>query len=295
MQEKYSFSKGKSCLGDFMKKSYKIVASDLDGTFLGKDQTVSLENTVAIAKMRKLGVEFVPATGRTLSEIPHEIMQCSDIRYIITSDGAAVWDKNAEKMIITRYIPSDIVKFILDTLKSCNSYPLAHKNGKNYYDVEKHITKTLDYCRVGDYFRYIINKTAYSATDFCDFLINSKDVEMFCIFFEKDDDLEKCKQIFLDADKLCVAQSDPHNLEVFLSVAGKGNALKALSDAIDVDISNTVAVGDSTNDISLIKAAGLGLAMENACAALKIVADKVICNNDGHSAKYILDNFILDN
>ena len=118
---------------------------------------------------------------------------------------------------------------------------------------------------------------------------------MFCTFFEKDDDLEKCKQIFLDTDKLCVAQSDPHNLEVFLSVAGKGNALKALSDAIDVDISDTVAVGDSTNDISLIKAAGLGLAMENACDALKIAADKVICNNDEHSAKYILDNFILDN
>ena len=278
-----------------MKNNYKIVASDLDGTLLGKNQNVSRENFNAIKEMSRFGVEFVPTTGRTLSEIPREIIQCSDIRYIITSDGAAVWDKNAEKMIITRYIPSDLLKLILDTLKSCNSYPLAHKNGKNYYDIEKHITKTLDACRVGEYFRYIINKTAYSATDFYNYLVNSEDVEMFCIFFEKDEDLEKCKRFFLDTGKLCVAQSDPHNLEVYLSVAGKGNALNALSDSIGVDISDTIAVGDSTNDISLIKAAGLGLAMENSCDALKSVADKVICSNDEHSAKYILENFVIAN
>lgn len=278
-----------------MKNSYKIVASDLDGTLLGNNQRVSRENTVAIAEMRKLGVNFVPATGRTLSEIPCEIMHCSDIRYIITSDGAAVWDKKSEKMIITRYIPTDVVKFILDTLKSCNSYPLAHKDGKNYYDIEKHKTNILDDCRVGEYFRYIINKTAYSATDFYDYLVNSEDVEMLCIFFEKDEDLEKCKRIFLDTGKLCVAQSDPHNLEVYLSVAGKGNALKALSDSLGVDISDTIAAGDSTNDISLVKAAGLGLAMGNACDELKAVADKIICNNSEHSAKYILENFIIGN
>jgi hydroxymethylpyrimidine pyrophosphatase-like HAD family hydrolase len=59
-----------------------------------------------------------------------------------------------------------------------------------------------------------------------------------------------------------------------------------------IGIENTIAVGDSDNDMSMIKAAGLGLAVSNACDELKAIADKVICSNDEHNIKYIYENIL---
>ena len=65
------------------KRKYKIVASDLDGTLLNKEQTVSEENLRAIAQMNSLGVEFVPTTGRGMNEIDLSLINSPDIRYKI--------------------------------------------------------------------------------------------------------------------------------------------------------------------------------------------------------------------
>jgi len=276
------------------KKKYKIVASDLDGTLLGTDQRVSCENLEAIEKMHSLGVEFVPATGRALGEIPYEIMNSSDIRYIITSDGAAVWDKTAEKYMVKNYMPADVVRFVVDTVNKYTSCILVHENGITYYDAEKQKSNIFDTCHIDSYFRSIIEARAYPKASHYDFMMKSDAVEMFCIFFESLDALNECRRLFVESGKLSVAQSAPYNLEICFSGAGKANALRELADIIGIDISDTIAVGDSTNDSAIVKAAGLGLAMENACADLKAIADKVICNNSEHSAKYILDNFIIN-
>jgi hydroxymethylpyrimidine pyrophosphatase-like HAD family hydrolase len=49
---------------------------------------------------------------------------------------------------------------------------------------------------------------------------------------------------------------------------------------------------DSTNDMTMVQAAGLGLAMENAVPELKATADAVICTNEEHSIQYILKHYI---
>ena len=275
------------------KRNYRIVASDLDGTFLTTTQMVSRENMLAVEKMAELGVQFVPTTGRTLGEIPEELTSSPAVRYIITSDGAAVWDKKAQEMIITRYFSRELVNFVLDTANSCTSYVLSHEGGKNYYDTQKHNGAHLSRCRVIDYFRTIIEKSAFPLDNYDGTIRASDKVEMFCMFFGSDEELSRCKKIFLDTGKLSVSQSSPYNLEVYVSSAGKGNTLRAFAERLGVDISDVIAVGDSNNDRELVRAAGLGLAMENASDELKAVADKTICSCDEHAAKYILENFII--
>ena len=65
-----------------------------------------------------------------------------------------------------------------------------------------------------------------------------------------------------------------------------------LADILGVDHAATIAVGDSTNDYTMVRDAGLGLAMENAVPELKAVADEIICHYSEHNIQYILEHFI---
>ena len=274
-------------------RKYKIVASDLDGTLLNKEQTVSEENFHAISQMSRLGVEFVPTTGRSMNEVDPSLISSPDIRYIITSNGAVVYDKNVGKTILTRYISTDDVSLVLETIRPYNVFIVAKEGGKSYFDKNKYNPEFLNTCGIDAYFGHIISRHAEAVEDFESFLLSSCEVEMIVLFFEFDEATRCCKQIFEDSGKLCGAHANIGYLEVYSSDAGKGKTLVALADMLGIDIAYVIAVGDSNNDSTMIEEAGLGLAVANACDALKELADRTICDNSQHIAKYVLENFII--
>ena len=275
------------------KRKYKIVASDLDGTLLNKEQNVSEENFCAISEMKRLGVEFVPTTGRAMNELELSLINSPDIRYIITSNGSVVFDKKLGKQILTRYIPKDAVRLILESIRPYNVFFVVHEGGKTYFDKNKYNSEFLNICGVGKYYEYIIGKYAEGVEDFESFLLSSCEVELMCLFFELDEGTRSCNQILENCGKLCAASPRANYLEIYSSDAGKGDTLVALANMLGVDIADVIAVGDSDNDFTMIEKAGLGLAVANACDALKEIADQTICNNSEHIAKYVLEKFII--
>lgn len=72
---------------------FKIITSDLDGTLLNSRSEISSENLRAIHELSNRGIYFVPSTGRTVSELPAEIINDPAIRYIIHSNGAVLLDR----------------------------------------------------------------------------------------------------------------------------------------------------------------------------------------------------------
>ena len=118
------------------------------------------------------------------------------------------------------------------------------------------------------------------------------EIEMICTFFRHDDEMHACRERFLADGAFGVAASTATNLEVYDVEAGKGNALLRLASLLGVTREETVAVGDSENDLDNLSHAGLALAMENAVDEVKAVAHKTVCNNDEHVMKYILENII---
>ena len=274
-------------------RKYRIVASDLDGTLLNKEQIISEENLRAISEMNRLGVEFIPTTGRSMNEIDPLLISSPDIRYIITSNGAVVYDKNIGKTILTHYIPRDTVSFVLENLRPYNVFIVAKEGGKSYFDKNKYNPDFLNTCGIDAYFGNIISRHAEAVEDFESFLLSSDEVEMIVVFFEFDEATRRCKQIYEDSGRLCAAHANIGYLEVYSSDAGKGKTLLTFADKLGIDIADVIAVGDSNNDSTMIEAAGLGLAVENACDALKELADQTICDNSRHIAKYVLENFII--
>ena len=275
------------------KRKYKIVASDLDGTLLNKEQTVSEENFCAISEMNRLGVEFVPTTGRGMNEIDRSLINSPDIRYIITSNGAVLFDKNIGKPLLTRYVSKDSVRLILEALRPYNVFIAVHEGGTTYFDKNKYNPEFMNLCGIDAYYGHILSQHAEAVEDFESFLLSSDEMELICIFFEPDKGARTCKQIFEDSGKLCAANPHANYLEVYSSDAGKGKTLAAFVEQLGMDITDVIAVGDSNNDSTMIQEAGLGLAVANACDALKELADQTICDHSEHIAKYVLENFII--
>lgn len=277
-------------MGENMTK-YKLIASDLDGTLLKNNMSVSVQNKYAIKELIQLGVYFVPSSGRTLNEFPQEVLDNPHVRYIIHSIGAVVYDKQTKKRI-TMCMPHDLSMFVLDTLNEYDAMLNVRNEGNCYVDVECVKDEACDYYRVNAYFRRFIYETAIPVTDLIYFCRSMGEIEMISAFFHDDAQYEECKKRLEATGELIIACSGSQNMEIIHKKAGKGNALYCLAELLGIDKESTIGVGDSTNDSALIEAAGLGLAVGNACDELKEIADEVICSNEEHIMVHILENYI---
>lgn len=273
---------------------YQIIASDLDKTLLNDDHIISAENWQAIASLQAKGVHFVPTSGRAYEEMPTELVESPLIRYYITSDGTTVYDKQTGT---TYELPmsTELAHYVLDKLYQYPVCIMLHADTKSYVDEKTHNAADYAGFHMNDYWvEYALDKEE-PIPDLKSFAYFKATVQSVVVFFRNMEDLLVCKACFEQDPRLLIAQTDPYNLEIFASTAGKGNALLLLADILSVDRKATIAVGDSTNDYTMIEAAGMGLAMGNAVPELKAVADAVICDNNAHAIRYILQHYIEEN
>ncbi len=265
---------------------YKLIACDLDGTLLGADLTLSKENYQAIKVLTERGVVVVPTTGRTLCEM-EDVFGLPEIRYAIYSNGATIHDKKTGEKVVLG-LGGKLLRFVFDTLLRYDTFMIVHVNGQAYADKKK-AERLSDY-PVSINVEDIVKNNCILIEDFEKKLPDSA-VECVVVFFANAADVAACQAVLSSNPDVKAATTWPHNLEIFLKDAGKGNALKILAEKLNIPMQDVVAVGDSDNDAPMISIAGLGLATENACETLKSIADAVICNNDAHVMKYVKEHY----
>lgn len=271
-------------------ENYKIVASDLDGTLMNNRAQISKENMDAIGRMHEKGIYFVPCSGRTLSEMPRQLREHADIDYIIYSNGAVVLDRKSGERILN-CIPNDIVREILDIVTSCESHITMRHNGQCLVDAAFQNEQAFTYYNVIVPHQDCVLNYAEHLSDFMEYAYGADQVEVISVFFHDYADKLACRKKLEETGVLRIAESSEYNIEIFDINAGKGNALLSLADLLGVDHRETMSLGDSDNDYAVTQAAGLGLAVSNACDALKEVADEIICSNEEHVADYVLRRY----
>lgn len=271
--------------------SYKLIASDLDGTLLCNDQSLSKENAQAIEEMARRGVEFALSTGRTYGEILPMLRKNPHIRWYLCSDGGLIYDKKEGKSY-TALIRDCLQKQLLDILFSSDCLFTAHCNGVSYYDAQRASPEDFAHCNVSEYFQQLLAECDQAVTEFRDFCYRMEGIEQITAFFHSEQELVRCRELLQNTGLVETAWTPPCYMEIYHTCAGKGRALLKLADILGIPPEQTIAIGDTANDISIIKAAGLGLATANAKQALKDVADAVICSNEDHVAQYALTHYL---
>lgn len=251
---------------------YQLMFSDLDETLLTSDHHVPEINREAISKARKHGLKFIPATGRGYEmtrEILHELnLDQSDEDYIIAFNGGMIVTTGSFKEILFQGMEYELVKEIFDF-------------GKNL-DVCMEIF-TPEGCYLFNANQDEINRKTKQKANFKvieDFDMSfTKSMRIAKIIFQKCDMpyLRECaKQMeSITRDRVAVSYSSMRYLEFNAPGVNKGQALAWLTNYLGVPSENTIAIGDNENDLEMIKAAGLGIAVENALPNVKAVADFV--------------------
>ncbi len=269
---------------------YNLVVSDLDGTLLTSDMTLSKENSEAIEKMTKLGVEFAVSSGRTLYEIPSSVRENGNIRYLAYSNGTAIYDKAIGRDIYSSRISKEDTEIIFKILKDYDVIVAVHAEGNSYFPHKQATSEILDRYQVNEYYKEIFFLTV-DCESIEEKAQNPDGLEAIVLFFSSDAELSECRDRLLALGTVTVTSSIEHNLELCSKSAGKGKTLEYLIEHLGLAKETVIAVGDNTNDVSMFSAAGLSLCVEDGREDAKALADEVICSAREHAARYILEHY----
>lgn len=268
---------------------YKIIACDLDETLLSDDRTISKDNIEAIQKAKELGVRFVPATGRGFNTVGGTLKDLGlydlENEYVISYNGGAITENKGSKLLHFEGISFE---------KASELYKRGLK-----YDVCIHVyTKGMVYA-----YKYVQEEKDYLAgrmevTEIFDNNIEFlKGQEIVKVLYMNTDyqylkGIENdLKEITSDLD---VSYSSNRYIEFNHQGVNKGQGLKKLAELLHVDMQETIAIGDNFNDLSMIKAAGLGVGVQNTVEEMKKECDIITkaTNNQGAIAE-VINQYIL--
>jgi len=260
----------------------KLVASDLDGTLLTSSKEITERLFSALEKITEKGIYFVPATGRVYDSLPDCIKELPFLKYVITSNGASIYDAEEKKDIIKNYISPDAVDITMEFLKEAEVVIEIFKNGKAYTD-KKVYENLSDYGIIGGHANYVLS-TRNPVDDIFKEIEKSKNcLENINLIFNNENVRMDVWKKLKEKNHASVTTSAHNNIEVTAKNATKANALKELCSILKIEKENVIAFGDSDNDMDMIEFSGIGVAMANGDKEIKNKADIITesCDNFG--------------
>jgi len=251
----------------------KLLAVDMDGTCLNSKKTLPDETLAALKKAQDQGILVIPTTGRTLHWLPRKLQQWGGYRYVITSNGAKILDRQENCILLDRSISSSRAVELLGSCKDRGLGLTAHIQDDYYLQglLLMYLGRR-SFREDGSGFRYCRDLTRFIRK-------NCLPVEEIQIFFMKPENRKVVEEILAGFPELSV-DWDKSYVEIMGPGVSKGTALTALTGHLGLTKEDVACVGDNENDFSMFDASGLRFAMGNAVPALKEQADVVLPSND---------------
>jgi len=266
---------------------YKLLVVDIDGTLVGKERTVSAANRKALGEARRLGVGVALSTGRAVMACRSILDQLALDGHHIYFDGALISGRGEE--IYAEPLDKGVVRQAIALARSLK-IDLELYSATHYF-VERETWST-------DVHRQFFGIEP-SIVDFTG-LWERERIIKGGLASVNPEQMAKARELcaeFKDSLYFSWARSPAFPGVEFANVVAsdvsKGRALEALASYLGLSLSRVMAVGDETNDITLLSRAGLSVAMGNAPDEVKEVADHVTLDVDQNGLAAAIERFLL--
>ena len=278
-------------------KDIKLVALDLDGTLFDNSSRISKRNLTAIRSITDKGIHVVISTGRPFEGIPFDQIKGTGINYAITANGSGIYEISTGKCLYENAMDEELVTPILNFLLTRDIHMDAFIGGKGYTPIQ--CVETAQKLTVPSSIKNYIITTRTRLDNILQFIHENqlKVQKMTLNFYPAADgtliDRETVRKFLVSNPSITTVCGGYNNLEFTRADANKGVGLRKLAEILGVNPDATMAISDTENDLAIIEAAGIGVAMGNATDAVKARADYVTTTNTKDGVAAAIEHFIL--
>lgn len=257
----------------------KILFTDLDGTLLNDTKQISPYTKEVLRAWTNAGHKFALCSGRDINSV-------ADVKnylgldfpgmYLIGYNGGQIYDCDQQKTLykITLSVPQ--IQYIMKEAERfgvhCHTY------------TDTHIISPCDDEALAHY-RTVIKTPVLFSSDVTSKLPANGACKCIAIALNEQEKMDYFRDSLLDwanQEGISMLYSSPYYLEIFPSISGKGAAVQKLCELLSIHPYYSVAAGDAQNDISMIEAAGMGIAMANAMEEVKVAATTIAAYDNNH-------------
>lgn len=269
---------------------YELIAMDMDNTVLRRDKVLSERTLHALRAAFGKGCRGVFTTGRSLDECRKYLNMMPEMEYIICNTGASIIDVQTGEYVRSAPIAPSVAQAAAEILQDFDHMATVH-SGDHLY-VARDDRERLEYysCHI---YATLFDETAQWVEDIRKSMLDlTQPLYKIDLFFH---DAGECTAAFerLSALDVSLFSGCKNNIEIVSAGSSKGGSLTTLCGRLGIPMERVIACGDAGNDLSMVQAAGLGIAVENAVPELKAAADAVTSDCDRDGIAEVIEKYIL--
>ena len=275
----------------------KLLALDMDGTLFNSQGEISKKDRETLKRATEAGVAVAVATGRAYTELPIEMLYEIGVHYAITGNGSGVYRLPNQECVLSDCLDNEVVYDILDEVGQLDVYYDVYIEGLVY--CPKSVCHNIRKMDMPTAIHEHVERTRIVVDDLIEFIKESgKQVEKATVNFALLEDgtllgraetaeiLDRYSQV----QYLCGGY---HNWEFTRAGVTKGTGIKFLAEKLGISMDETMACGDSQNDLSMLEVVHAAVAMENATEEVKKVCNFISKSNNESGVAYAVEKLIF--
>mgnify|MGYP003290579973 CR=1 FL=1 len=289
---------------------FKLMTIDLDGTLLNSYGEVSEETRKALKEAKAKGTEIVLASGRPISSTESLAVELGVDNYLISGNGAAVFDIQKQEIIYDRFLSKEQVLNIAkiceensffynvytedEVIASSLNYNILFYHKENVKKIEEKRTHINVVQNIADYIEQS-GKEKFLKITVCDesqFIFNSIMKRLKTI-----EGIDVLEVAYMSRKKIKSGTDDVdiqyYYTEITNQNVNKWTAIEFLLNRLNIKKEEVIAIGDNMNDKEMIQEAGLGVVMGNSNPKMKELADEIVADNNSNGVLEAIKKFVL--
>lgn len=262
----------------------RLIAVDLDGTLLNDHKEISDRSAKALSSLPDRDIKVVIASARPPRSVRHIFAALRLRTWQINYNGALIWDEIGRRAVFHRPLPGKIVRQMIEYARgACPDVQVSCELMDRWYTDRMDQPYTTE---TGRLFRpdVIAPLETFADVPMTKLLLLGEPAMLT--------EIEPGLSMAFE-EQATVVRTDPELLQIMDRRVSKATALKLVADHYKVPMTEVMAIGDAPNDVGMLRAAGISVAMHNAHPMVKKVAQWIAPSNNDHGVHAALARYGL--